>query len=256
MLHFFQVLISIPVATTIVDFEPIVGGGALLSFPFFLTWDHIHRNAVAKQSPWAIREEARRLPLAMIGGPILSASIFYLAWTSRSSVPPIVPMLAGIPFGLGFILIFMALLNYITDAYEIYAASAMAATSCARSVCGAVLPLATGPMYSAMGVPWATSLVGIASTVCIAVPVGFWIWGDKLRDGSKFSREVKRMRKIEEDREAHEAEQQECVDVESGLSGSAIGRSKDLDMGDPVREDKEMEASEDTKRSREEQEIC
>ena len=32
-------------------------------------------------------------------------------------------MLAGIPFGVGFLLIFMALLNYIADAYEIFANS-------------------------------------------------------------------------------------------------------------------------------------
>ena len=225
--------LSTPLSPLTTDAKILVGAGALLSFPFFLTWDHIHRRAVSKGSPWTMREESRRLPLALFGGPILSIAIFYLAWTSRDSIPAVVPMMAGIPFGLGFIFIFMALLNYLTDAYEIYAASALAATSCARSICGAILPLATGPMYDALGVQWATSLLGIASAVCIAIPVGFCIWGDKLRDGSKFSREVKRKRKIEEAREAREAEKKEREDLEKGdldgSSGRARMRSMDTD---------------------------
>lgn len=50
-------------------------------------------------------------------------------------------MLAGVPFGFGFCVIFTAFLNYLTDAYEIYAASAMAATSMCRSMLGAAFPL-------------------------------------------------------------------------------------------------------------------
>ncbi|KAH9220870.1 hypothetical protein DL95DRAFT_478182 [Leptodontidium sp. 2 PMI_412] len=60
-------------------------------------------------------------------------------------------MLAGLPFGCGFVLIFMALLNCLTDAYEIFAASAMAAASCARSLAGAVLPFAATPLYGRAG---------------------------------------------------------------------------------------------------------
>jgi hypothetical protein len=48
-------------------------------------------------------------------------------------------MLAGIPFGCGYVLIFLALLNYLADAYEIFAASAMAVSTCSRSIAGAVL---------------------------------------------------------------------------------------------------------------------
>ncbi len=46
----------------------------------------------------------------------------------------------------------MALLNYLVDAYEVFAASAMAAASLTRSSFGAVLPFAAKPMYSALGV--------------------------------------------------------------------------------------------------------
>lgn len=100
-------------------------------------------------------------------------------------------MLAGIPFGVGFMLIFMALLNYVTDAYEIFAASAMSATSCCRSIFGALLPIAARPMYSKMGIPWATSLLGFLSLAMSIIPFAFIRYGDRIRANSKFCRELK-----------------------------------------------------------------
>ncbi len=95
-------------------------------------------------------------------------------------------MLAGIPFGMGFVLIFMALLNYLTDAYEIFAASAMAASSCVRSLAGAVLPFAATPMYECLGVPWASNLLGFLSLGMCVIPFVFFWKGDKIRQKSRF----------------------------------------------------------------------
>ncbi|KAK6592017.1 major facilitator superfamily transporter [Botrytis cinerea] len=106
-------------------------------------------------------------------------------------------MLAGIPFGMGFILIFIALLNYLTDAYEVFAASAMAASSCCRSLAGAVLPFAAKPMYTKLGVPWASSLLAFLSLLMCGVPVIFTWKGDRIREGSVFCQELKE-RKIKE----------------------------------------------------------
>jgi hypothetical protein len=163
-----------------------IGGGALLSIFVFLWYDGFLRRAQAQHKPWTEKEESRRLPLAFIGGPLLVLGLFWLGWTSRPSVPFYVPMLAGIPFGTGFILIFMALLNYLTDAYEIFAASALAAASGSRSVAGAVLPFAAKPMYSKLGVPWASSLLGFLSLAMCIIPWIFLWQGQRLRDGSRF----------------------------------------------------------------------
>jgi MFS family permease len=188
--------------------------GSLLSFPVFLTYDSCLARAQRRHKPWTTRYEARRLPLAFIGGPLISASMFWLSWTAQpaAGIPPVVPALSGILYGIGFVLVFMALLNYLTDAYEIYAASALAATSCSRSIVGAVLPLAAGAMYDRLGVQWATSLLALASVACIAIPVAFWIYGERLRAGSKFAGEVKRRREEKEKIEGHVA------DVEAGNS--------------------------------------
>lgn len=102
-----------------------------------------------------------------------------------------VPVLAGIPFGIGFMLIFIALLNYIADAYTIFAASAMAATSACRSIFGAILPLAARPMYRELGIAWASSLLGFLSLGMCIIPFAFIKYGDRIRANSKFCNELR-----------------------------------------------------------------
>ena len=165
--------------------------GAFIACAIFLYYDGVLQRAKNAQAPWAAVEEYRRLPLACIGGPGLVISLFWLGWSASPHVHWIVPVLAGIPFGMGFMLIFMALLNYITDAYEIFAASAMAATSMCRSVFGAVLPLAAKPMYQRLGIPWATSLLGFLSLGMTIIPFAFIKYGDRIRANSKFCQELK-----------------------------------------------------------------
>jgi hypothetical protein len=89
-------------------------------------------------------------------------------------------MLAGIPFCCGYVLLFSALLNYLADAYEIFAASAIAASTCSRSIAGAVLPFATTPMYRNLGVPWATSLLAFLSLDTCVISFLFLWKGDVL----------------------------------------------------------------------------
>lgn len=55
--------------------------------------------------------EYLRLPLACIGGPLFVISLFWLGWTSRTSIPWIVPLLSMIPYGAAYQLIFMSMIN-------------------------------------------------------------------------------------------------------------------------------------------------
>lgn len=89
-----------------------IGAGALCALPIFFSWDAFLERAQAEGRPWTKKEEYRRVPLACIGGPLFVISLFWLGWASREDVPFWVPMLAGIPFGCGFQLIFMALVCF------------------------------------------------------------------------------------------------------------------------------------------------
>lgn len=163
-----------------------IGAGALLSLPVFWSWDSILARAVARGAPWTKREEYRRLPLALLGGPTFVVSLFWLGFSAREGTSFVAPMLSGIPFGLGFMLIFMAMLNYLTDAYDIFAASANAAASCCRSLLAVILPLATPYMYADLGISGACSLLGGLSAGMCVIPFIF-IWkGPSIRARSKF----------------------------------------------------------------------
>ncbi|OBR06774.1 Major facilitator superfamily transporter [Colletotrichum higginsianum IMI 349063] len=187
-----------------------IGGGSLIAVPIFIGWEQGHLRAQRSGSEWAKQEEFRRLPLACIGGPLFFISLFWLGWSSREGISFVVPMLAGIPFGAGFMLIFIALLNYLTDAYEIFAASANAAASTSRSLLAVVLPLATTRMFHELGIAGACSLLGGLSAVMCIIPFIF-IWkGEQIRAGSRFclalrERKAEMERKVEEQKQKEEA---------------------------------------------------
>lgn len=87
-----------------------IGVGCLLALPIFFAYDGILRRARHRDAPWTRQEESRRLPLACVGGPMFVISLFWLGWTSRRDIHFVVPLLAGVPFGIGFMCIFQALL--------------------------------------------------------------------------------------------------------------------------------------------------
>ncbi|EKG12018.1 Major facilitator superfamily [Macrophomina phaseolina MS6] len=162
-----------------------IGIGAALDTIVFVWYDWYLARAKKLHRSWALDEEYRRLPLACIGAPLYVISLFWLGWTARSSIHWIVPVLSGLTFGIGIELTFMALLNYITDAYAPYAASAMASSSISRSLFAVVLPLATNPMYRRLGIPWASSLLGFLALALGTVPFIFLKYGAALRKRSK-----------------------------------------------------------------------
>jgi multidrug resistance protein len=84
-----------------------------------------------------------RLPPAIIGAVALPIGLFWFAWTNSPSVHWIVSIIGTAPFGFGMVLVFLGCMNYLIDAYTIYAASVLAANSVLRSIFGAVFPLFT-----------------------------------------------------------------------------------------------------------------
>ena len=68
-----------------------------------------------------------------------------------------------------------------------YAASALAANTMARSAVGAAFPLFTTQMYHGMGVQWASTLIGLIALVLAPIPFLFFKYGARIRAGSKFA---------------------------------------------------------------------
>lgn len=192
-----------------------IGVGALLSLPVFYGYDGYLRRAQEQKKPWSMQEEYRRLPLACLGGPLFVIALFWLGWSARPNVSFVAPMIAGVPFGMGFMLIFMALLNYLTDAYDIFAASANAAASASRSLLAVILPFATTPMFQRLGIAGACSLLAGLSFLMCFIPFLFLWKGEQIRARSKFCIMLK------EGREAAKQEADRDMERQLGEEGRA-----------------------------------
>ncbi|KAF7717207.1 Uncharacterized protein PECH_004061 [Penicillium ucsense] len=173
------------VAMTSLTYLPM-GIGAASSCLFTLYYDTIFQKAQKMRRRWASGPEIQRLPLSCAAGPLLAISMFWLAWSAKQNIPWIAPVLSGLIFGLSYQTIFISLLTYVTDAYKIYSASALASSVILRSIAGALFPLAADPLYTKLGVAWATSLLGFVSIACIPIPFALLYYGPSIRRKSPF----------------------------------------------------------------------
>jgi DHA1 family multidrug resistance protein-like MFS transporter len=129
-----------------------------------------------------------RLPPVIIGGVSFAGGLFWFGWSGyRADIHWIVPTLSGLLTGFGLLAIFLQSLNYIVDAYLMFAASAIAGNTFLRSLAGAGFPLFSQYMFKALGVNWAGTLLGCVAVVLVPIPVGFYFYGAKIRSRSKFA---------------------------------------------------------------------
>lgn len=78
----------------------------------------------------------------------------------------------------------MATSTYLVDAFGVFSASAVAASTVLRSLGGAVLPLAGGKMFETLGLGWGSSLLAFISVLMIPVPVVFYRHGEHIRNSN------------------------------------------------------------------------
>ena len=95
--------------------------------------------------------------------------------------------MSGLLTGFGIFSIFLSLLNYIVDAYLMFAASAIAANTFMRSIFGGIFPLFATQMFNGMGVQWASTLIGCVAVLLAPMPIFFYLYGKKIRAKSKFA---------------------------------------------------------------------
>ncbi|KAF8906065.1 major facilitator superfamily domain-containing protein [Gymnopilus junonius] len=175
-------------------FTPGEGGLAFLGVGIGITCgtasqtiqNRIYWKSMDKSSTGRAPPEAR-LHMAILGAVLAPIGLWWFAWTSRPSIHWIVPILAGIPFGTGISQILQSLTTYLMDTYNIYFASAIAATVVLRSICGAAFPLFSPSMFNALGDEWAMSVFACLSTACMPIPLLFWKYGWWIRQRSRFA---------------------------------------------------------------------
>ncbi|KAJ8058258.1 hypothetical protein OCU04_012452 [Sclerotinia nivalis] len=134
-----------------------------------------------------IKPEIRLQP-AFVGAFCIPICLFWFGWTSKESIHWILPIIGSAFFSIGAFLLFNSVLNYIGDAYPVYAASAYAGNDFMRSCFGAGFPLFANAMFTDLGVPWASSTLAFISVAFIPIPFILYRWGEVIRHKSKRAR--------------------------------------------------------------------
>jgi hypothetical protein len=166
-----------------------VGGLSFLGVAYSI-WDNKRYNRIVDASESGMASPEARLPPAMVGAVAIPIGLFWFAWTNAPSIPWIVSIMAGAPFGFGMVLVFLSIMNYLIDAYVIYAASVLAANSVLRSLFGAAFPLFCPYMYQNLGIHWASSVPAFLALACVPFPFLFYKYGSAIRERCKFAAEA------------------------------------------------------------------
>ncbi|KAI1608728.1 MFS transporter [Exophiala viscosa] len=169
-----------------------IGIGVVMATLIFSIMDRLtYKKKTLKkraQGDFAPLPPEERLWPAMIGSFCLPISLFWFGWSARSDVHWISPILATIPFGVGNLLVFCSCVLYLLDTYgPLAGASAAAANGLLRYVVGAVFPLFTVQMYRALGVAWATSLLGFVTIALLPIPWVLYKFGPRIRQRSAYA---------------------------------------------------------------------
>lgn len=155
----------------------LVGSACSLIYSYF---DNSRYMRVCASYPGGRAPPEARLPPVMVGAVACPVGLFWFAWTNAPTVHWLVSISAGGVFAFGMILAFLSI-NYLVDAYTVYAASVIASTTVLRSLAAAAFPLFTGKMYERLGIHWASSVPAFLALACAPFPFLFWKYGSRVR---------------------------------------------------------------------------
>ncbi|KAB8269329.1 major facilitator superfamily domain-containing protein [Aspergillus minisclerotigenes] len=160
--------------------------GMLFATAFMIFINRQYTRKVRASETGQLPPEAR-LPSGKAGAALIPMGLFLFAWTNSPSIHWAVCMVGTTFFGFGNICVTLALVNYLVDSYVTYAASALAAATVMRSLCGATFPLFTTYMYDELGIHWASSVPACLSLACLPAPYLLSKFGPRIRRRSQFA---------------------------------------------------------------------
>ncbi|KAH9968846.1 major facilitator superfamily domain-containing protein [Russula dissimulans] len=167
-------------------FLPLTIGGAVGVIIYLIFFNPRYERYIEEYAPAKVPPEAR-LETTLLAAPLFAISFFWFGWTSYPSISFWSPLVAGGLMGFSIFLIFLSLINYTVDAYLFRAASALAATTVARSIFGAVFPLFARQMFESLNPRWASTVIGLVAAAMIPIPIVLQRYGPYLRSRSKFA---------------------------------------------------------------------
>ncbi|KAI0694864.1 major facilitator superfamily domain-containing protein [Cytidiella melzeri] len=167
-------------------FLPLFLGGCLGVIGYLTIWAPRYQRKIKEFAPHPVPPEVR-LEQALYAGPTFAISFFWFGWTSYPHISFWAPMMSALLLGFSVVWIFLALFNYIIDAYLFVAASALATNTVMRSAFGAGFPLFATQMYNKLGPRWASTLIGLIACTLVPIPFVLMKYGPTLRRKSKYA---------------------------------------------------------------------
>ncbi|PYH92930.1 synaptic vesicle transporter [Aspergillus ellipticus CBS 707.79] len=148
--------------------------------------DRIYR--ILKKKNNGVGKPEFRTPLLLFSAIATPVGLFIYGWTAQERTFWIGPDIGVCLFAMGSIMALQCTQTYIIDAYTTYAASALAAVACLRSIAGFSFPLFAPYMYNALHYGWGNSLLAFVS-IGIGFPAPFVLWkyGERLRMKSNYA---------------------------------------------------------------------
>ncbi|EME49232.1 hypothetical protein DOTSEDRAFT_120287 [Dothistroma septosporum NZE10] len=138
-----------------------------------------------------LRTPEGRLYFACVESALLPIGIL---WFGVSGAYPqchwIVPTLGIALATMGVFSVYLAVFNYLADAYHRYASSALAAQSFCRNILAGAFPLFTRQMFQAMTYQGAGGFLGGVGFILTIVPWILLLYGPKIRAKSKLASEI------------------------------------------------------------------
>ncbi|TFY50870.1 hypothetical protein EVG20_g11282, partial [Dentipellis fragilis] len=129
-----------------------------------------------------------RLPTMYPGTVLLPAGLLITGWTAQNRVFWIAPDIGIALVGAGVVLNMLSLQTYVIDAFTLYSASALAATTFLRCIAGFGFPLFAPAMFSALGFGKGDTILAAFAIVIAPVPYLFWLYGERIRGMSRHAR--------------------------------------------------------------------
>jgi len=137
----FQRVYNFSIEETGLVFLAVVVGCVLGTITIILCDVFLYRREIPKHPPHMIPPEYRLYP-AMIGSVGLPVGLFWMAWTARSDIGWVSPVMALVPFAWGNLCVFISTLQYTVDTYRgTVVASAASANSLTRYGLAGAFPL-------------------------------------------------------------------------------------------------------------------
>jgi DHA1 family multidrug resistance protein-like MFS transporter len=160
--------------------------GALLSYIFYVGYNYYYLGPKFVRLHFNVPPE-EFLRLSCFAGIFIPVSLFLFGWSSRASVPWIVPIIGAALYVPGIFLLFQSAIVYLPISYPKYAASIFAGNTLVRSSVAAAFPLFGRTFFNHLGLGGGNSLLAGLSILMIPAMWGLFLYGHKLRAMSKYT---------------------------------------------------------------------